>query len=182
VTGDDRETHDARADRVTDGERIAELLASELAGRDRGPLGRIEVVDVREGVEPASGGAFAYGVAADGVAADGRKATGAPDGQEDPVRPVTRDDSDGDADDGTGTRLADVHLHPDRVRLDVARGLSALAPADERLRVRPGATRSPGAVVFVESGAAVKPAVDLVAALVRAIEGGESEPSGGDDP
>ena len=178
MTGDDRETHDARADRVTDGERIAELLASELAGRDRGPLGRIEVVDVREGVEPASGGAFAYG-----VAADGRKTTGAPDGQEDPVRPVTRDDSDGDADDdGTGTRLADVHLHPDRVRLDVARGLSALAPADERLRVRPGATRSPGAVVFVESGAAVKPAVDLVAALVRAIEGGESEPSGGDDP
>jgi len=124
---------------ITDGERIAELLASEIDGRERGPLGRVALVDVREGVDPGPDGTFAYGIAVD--------------------------ESGGPED-----RLADVSLHDERARLDVRRGLSALPPADDRLRVRPKATRPPGAVVFVESGAAVKPAVDLIAALVRAVE------------
>lgn len=53
-------------DRVTDGNRIAELLASELTGLSRGPLAEVSVVDARPGVEPAADGAFAYGIAFDG--------------------------------------------------------------------------------------------------------------------
>lgn len=50
-------------DRVTDGRRIAELLASEVRGRSDGPLGALSVVDVRD-VEPTSDGARAYRIAA----------------------------------------------------------------------------------------------------------------------
>lgn len=48
-------------DRITDGRRIAQLLASEIRGRERGPLGRLAVVDVRD-VEGDSFGEFAFGV------------------------------------------------------------------------------------------------------------------------
>lgn len=48
-------------DRITDGRRIAQLLASEVRGRERGPLGRLVVADVRD-VEGNSFGEFAFGV------------------------------------------------------------------------------------------------------------------------
>lgn len=53
-------------DRVTDGKRIARLLASELDGREDGPLDRVAVVNARETAEPTEGGAGAYDVAVDG--------------------------------------------------------------------------------------------------------------------
>lgn len=49
-------------DRITDGRRIAQLLASEIRGRDDGPLGPLSVVDVQD-AEPTPGGEFAYTVA-----------------------------------------------------------------------------------------------------------------------
>ncbi|WP_254279017.1 hypothetical protein [Haloarcula marina] len=52
-------------DRVTDGTRIGQLLASELTGLRRGPLGMVEVVGADPDVEPTAEGAFAYGVEAD---------------------------------------------------------------------------------------------------------------------
>lgn len=119
--------------RVTDGRRIAELLASELTGRADGPLGRLAVVDARD-VECVPGtGAFAYGV-----------------------------DADGD-------RLAAVYVHPERIRIEVERGVEdAVAAAAERdLPVRPVASTPPRAVVFVESGAAVKRASDVLASAAR---------------
>lgn len=119
-------------DRVRDGRRIAELLSSELHGREDGELARVAVVDVVEDVQPTAGGALAYRVAVDG----------------DP--------------------LAAAHVHPDRVHLAfaAAREAAAEAAADADLRVRPTATKPPRVLVFVESGAEVKRAADVVAAAV----------------
>lgn len=49
-------------ERVTDGKRIGQLLASELTGLERGPLGALAVEDARPDVEPTDGGALAYRV------------------------------------------------------------------------------------------------------------------------
>lgn len=51
-------------DRITDGRRVAQLLASEIRGHERGSIGRLAVVDVRE-VEGDASGEFAFGVDAD---------------------------------------------------------------------------------------------------------------------
>lgn len=48
-------------DRVTDGRRIAQLFASEVRGRETGPIGSLAVVDVRD-VEGSPAGDFAYGI------------------------------------------------------------------------------------------------------------------------
>jgi len=55
-------------DRITDGRRIAQLLASELTGLERGPLADVAVVDADTDVEPTPEGAFAYRVTHDGTA------------------------------------------------------------------------------------------------------------------
>ena len=52
-------------DELTDGERIARLLSSEVHGHERGALGRLSVVDAAASVEPTEAGAFAYAVEAD---------------------------------------------------------------------------------------------------------------------
>jgi hypothetical protein len=51
---------------VTDGERVAQLLASELSGRSDGALARVSVVDADRDATPTSEGVVAYGVAVDG--------------------------------------------------------------------------------------------------------------------
>jgi len=53
-------------DRITDGKRIAQLLASELTGLERGPLRSVSVVDADRDVEPTPAGATAYRLEADG--------------------------------------------------------------------------------------------------------------------
>jgi hypothetical protein len=53
-------------DRVTDPRRVAQLLASELSGRETGRLARVSVVDADEDAEPSPDGTVAYGVAVDG--------------------------------------------------------------------------------------------------------------------
>jgi hypothetical protein len=52
--------------RITDGKRIGQLLASELTGLERGPLGKVSVVDADPDVEPDDDGALAYRIEADG--------------------------------------------------------------------------------------------------------------------
>jgi hypothetical protein len=47
-------------DRITDGERIAQLLASELTGLDVEPLDSVSVVDADQDVSPSSDGPIAY--------------------------------------------------------------------------------------------------------------------------
>ncbi len=51
-----------------DGKRIAQLLASEIEGHDRPPLGRLSVENADRDAEPTLDGAFAYEVARDGTA------------------------------------------------------------------------------------------------------------------
>lgn len=53
-------------DRITDGKRIGQLLASELTGLERGPLAAVDVVDADPDVEPTTAGATAYRIEADG--------------------------------------------------------------------------------------------------------------------
>jgi len=116
--------------RITDGKRIAQLLASELSGRETGVLADLSVVDADPDVEATDDGAFAYGVA------------------------ISED------------RLADAFVQPDRARLELGAGLDAGTEAaeSEGLRVRPTATDPPRALVFVESGAEVKGAVEVLVA------------------
>jgi len=47
---------------ITDGTRIAELLASELAGLSVGPLAGVAVVDAAPDATPSEAGTYAYGV------------------------------------------------------------------------------------------------------------------------
>lgn len=53
-------------DTITDGKRIAQLLASELTGLETGPLGRITVTDADPEAMPSDSGTLAYRIGADG--------------------------------------------------------------------------------------------------------------------
>jgi len=126
-------------DRVTDGKRIAQLLSSELSGRDRDTLGDVTVVDADPDAEPSRGGTVAFGVAY----RDERVGT---------VRmyPEAAELSVGDAD-PTDTAAASPLPLAERVA-DAVEGPDLAASGDGAIRV--------------ESGAAVKRAVDaLVAGL-----------------
>lgn len=124
-------------DEIADGERIAQLLSSEIHGHERGSLGRLSVVDADTDVEPTADGAFAYAVALGGA----------------------------DADDAR--RLAEVYVHPDRAHVEFRDGVetAATAGAAEGLRVRPKAVEPPRTLVFVENGAEVKGALRVVRAV-----------------
>ncbi|WP_440010259.1 hypothetical protein [Halomicrococcus sp. SG-WS-1] len=115
-------------DRVTDGRRIAELLASELDGREDGALEALAVVNADRDVEPTEDGALAYEVE--------RR----------------------DADDEDGELLGGVYVHPDRIHVELREDVEDVAQAarEAGLRTRPKAVRPPRVLVFVESGAEVK--------------------------
>lgn len=133
-------------DRLDDGKRIAQLLASELDGLG-GDLADASVSDADPDVEPTTDGAFAYAVDCDG----GR--------------------SGGDAsEDRRAERIAEVYVQPDRARIEFLVGQRAAVEAAEAagLRVRPKATRPPRTLVFVEDGAEVKRAVPVVEAALEA--------------
>ena len=134
-------------DELSDGERIARLLSSEIHGHERGVLGRLSVADARETVEPTEQGALAFAV----VAGDG--------------------DDDND-DDGDERRVAEVYVHPDRSHVEFRVGARTAAEAGHRagLRVRPKAVEPPRTLVFVENGAEVKPALRVVRAVGEALE------------
>ena len=121
-------------ERIEDGHRIAQLLASELTGRESGPLAALAVVDADPDVEPTDDGAFAYGI------------------------------------DRDGQRLADVFVQLARAYVEVRASVETAVDAAENaeLRVRPKAVDPPRALVFVESGAAVKRAVDVLVAAAEA--------------
>jgi len=53
-------------DRITDGKRIGQLLASELSGRENGPLAAVSVTNAEPDVTPTAEGVFAFDVEADG--------------------------------------------------------------------------------------------------------------------
>ncbi len=133
---------------MTDGVRIAELLASEVTGREDGALAGLAVTDADPDAEPTTDGALAYSIVADSAVTD-----------------AGGDDSE--------STLAEVYAHPDRARVEFVAGVDvAVEAAADRddLRVRPKAVRPPRTLVFVESGAAVKAAVDVLDAAASAVE------------
>ncbi|NHN47263.1 hypothetical protein G9464_06580 [Halostella sp. JP-L12] len=141
-------------DSVADGRRIAELLASEVDGRVDGVLDRLAVVNPDRSVEGTPDGERAYDVerAIEGTWEDARTRH-APD--------ETR-----------GELLAEVYVHEDRARIEFREEQDAAAAAagERDLRVRPKAVDPPKTLVFVESGAEVKRAVDVVEAVVEALD------------
>jgi hypothetical protein len=118
---------------LTDGKRIAQLLASELDGGG-GVFASVSVVDADPDVEATPDGAFAYAV-------------------------VVGSEDAGDENDSTeSTQLAEVYVQSDRARVEFLTGQAVAVDAaeDANLRVRPKAVRPPRTLVFVEDGAQVK--------------------------
>jgi hypothetical protein len=131
--------------RLSDGTRIAQLLASEIEGLG-GPLEPAAVVDADPDVEPTPDGTFAYAVA---VGADSESWTG---------------------NDRSAEEIADVFVQPERVRVEFTldQQLAAEAAGKEGLRVRPKASQPPRTLVFVEDGAEVKRTSRVLEAVVAA--------------
>ncbi|WP_331233875.1 hypothetical protein [Natronorarus salvus] len=119
--------------RIGDGRRIAELLASEVDGREDGPLSRLSLADADPEVEPTTEGALAYRIERE------------------------------------GEPFAAVFVQPDRVRIEFqsAPDRAAEAALEAELRVRPKAVEPPKTLVFVENGAAVKRATDVLESVAH---------------
>lgn len=124
-------------ERLANGTRIAQLLASELDGRDDGLLADLSVVEANHEVEPTAEGAFAYAIEQGGETGDGRR-----------------------------LGAVYVHPDRAHVEFAASEGVVETAE-DEELRVRPKATHPPKTIVFVESGAEVKRAVAVVERAVQ---------------
>ncbi|WP_144921495.1 hypothetical protein [Halorubrum salsamenti] len=148
-------------ERLTDGVRIGQLLASEISG-DEGRLRDLTLSDADPDVEPTADGALAYGVVRGGEGSEAE-------------------------DRGPEDLVAEVYVQPDRVRIEFVAGSgeadadgasdrpknAADAADDAGLRVRPKAVSPPRTLVFVEDGAQVKRALSAFEAVVDAI--GKSE-------
>jgi hypothetical protein len=111
-------------DRVADGRRVAQLLASEVRGRERGPLGRLSVADVRD-VEGSAHGEFAFGVDAHVGSGDRRLADVYVHG--DRARVEFREAPDVAADEArnAGLRTRPKAVHPPRTVVFVEDGVAA---------------------------------------------------------
>lgn len=138
-------------DELTDGRRIAELLASEIDGQKRGPLGQLTVTNPDREVEGTPNGARAYDV---------RRLRADRDPRREPVP------------DEAGRLFAQVFVHEERARIELRTGLSVAVDAanEAGLRARPKAVQPPRTLVFVERGAAVKRAVDVLEAATEAAD------------
>jgi hypothetical protein len=122
---------------LDDGVRIAQLLASELAGHG-GRLAAVRVTDADPAVEPTVDGRRAYDVVADADDA----------GEDRPLATVF------------------VHPERVRLEVRAGAVAAADAAREAGLRVRPKAVDPPLTVVFVENGAEVKRALAVVTAAV----------------
>jgi hypothetical protein len=116
-------------DTVTDGKRIAQLLASELTGLETGTLATVAVVDADEEATPSDSGTFAYRVA------------------------------------GEEAEIAEVSLFPERVEVRFAVDPERVPAAAERDLFVEART------LALASGAAVKPAVDVIRETAAVVEG-----------
>ena len=70
---------------------------------------------------------------------------------------------------GDSDRIAEAYIHPDRLRIEFLVDPSSAAEAGRQrgLRTRPKAVDPPRTLVFVESGAEVKPALGVIRAVVE---------------
>lgn len=134
-------------DRITDGKRIAQLLASELTGLSTGPADRLDVEDADPDAEPSAEGTYAYAISWDGNRV----------GEVFVHERVARIDlSDGDTAGGGPPAGLAVNIGDNEVDADVteAEGIS-LTMADGSPRIT------------VEYAAAVKRAVDVLVELLE---------------
>ncbi len=144
-------------DRLRDGTRIAQLLASELTG-DRVALARVVVVDADPDVEPTVDGAHAYRVVLAGSERD--------------IAIGDRGHTELVDDAATPTAIATVFVQPDRARVEFAAAPESAAEAAKTagLRVRPKAATPPRTLVFVEDGAQAKWTADVFRRVVDAVD------------
>lgn len=136
-------------ERLTDGVRIGQLLASEITGNE-GRLRDLALDEADPDVEPTPDGALAYAVVREGTGGDSARLVAEAYIQPDRVRlefVAGGEESDDEAD-----RPA----------------IAAAAASDAGLRVRPKAVRPPRTLAFVEDGAQVKRALAAFEAVVDA--------------
>lgn len=135
------------ADRLTDGVRIGQLLASEVSGNE-GRLRDLALADADPDAEPTPDGALAYRI----VRAVEGDAETVPVAEAYVLPDRVRIEFVGGGD-------GDESAFPEVV---------ADASDEAGLRVRPKAVRPPRTLVFVEDGAQVKRALSVLAAAVDA--------------
>ncbi|WP_424015799.1 hypothetical protein ACOZ35_07705 [Halorubrum xinjiangense] len=148
-------------DRLGDGVRIAELLASEVTGNESDLRG-LTVVDADRDVEPTADGALAYRIA--------RERSETDEGETDEGETDEGETDEGETDEGATEALAEVSVQPDRALIEalVAPDAAADAAREADLRVRPKAVHPPRTLVFVEDGAQVKRALAVLEAIGNA--------------
>jgi len=125
-------------DRTTDGKRIAQLLSSEVSGREDSGLDALAVADADPDVGPSADGERAYDIA---------------------LR-ETDDEAETLAEVYVHPDRARIEF---RERVDAA----AEAGETAGLRVRPKAVKPPRTLVFVEDGGEVKRATDVLVAVLQ---------------
>lgn len=143
-------------DRLRDGKRIAQLLASELTG-DQVSLANVVVADADPDVEATEAGAFAYRVVhvadSDALGADDRG------------RPTLAADSPSDVDTEL-TEIATVSVQPDRARVvfSLAPERAAGAAADTALQLQ--STETADTTLLITDGVEAKRIVSVFEAVV----------------
>ncbi len=143
-------------DRLRDGTRIAQLLASELTG-NRGRLESVVVVEANPDVEPTADGALAYRI----VLVSTPEAITLERGQ-------TTLDEEIEAE---PRPVASVFVQPERARIEFTLAPDTAAELAEKadLRTRPKAVEPPRTLVFLEDGAAAKQVLPVFEAVVEAV-------------
>lgn len=143
-------------DRLSDGKRIAQLLASELTG-DQSTLANVVVADADPDVEATEDGAFAYRVVhvADSDAL----------GTDDRGRPTLAADSPGDIN-AELREIATIFVQPDRARVvfSLAPERATEAAADTELQLR--STDAADTTLLVTDGVEAKRIVSVFDAAV----------------
>lgn len=150
-------------DRLRDGTRIAQLVASELTG-DRNTLQQVVVVDANPNVEPTEDGALAYRVAL----------VSEPEAVDVGERGQTTVDETVEADQ---TMLASVFVQPERARIEFTTAPETAAKVAQSvdLRTRPKAVDPPQTLVFVEDGAEAKRVLTVCKSVVTAVDETDAE-------
>jgi len=123
-------------ERTTDGKRIAQLLSSEVSGREDSGLAELDVVNADPDVEGSADGELAYEIAR------------------------------AEEDEPESLAEVYVHENRVRIEFREAVDTAAEAAEEVGLRVRPKAVQPPRTLVFVEDGAEVKRSTDVLVAVV----------------
>jgi hypothetical protein len=143
-------------DRLSDGKRIAQLLASELTG-DQATLAHVVVADADPDVEPTADGAFAYRVV---HAADSDALT-----TDDRGRPTLAADAAGDVD-AKITEIATVSVLPERARVTVSVASDRAAAAAAETELQTLSTDAADTRLLVTDGVEAKRILPVFEAVV----------------